>query len=69
MTDVLVISKDETTVLELVIPSPVPTSMADIAGLDISGASDGALLTYNQERAVFEAGTRQRNQLIDGGNF
>jgi len=48
-----------------------PVSLAELSDVDLSLASDGALLIYNGDRHKFVANTELKNSntKINGGNF
>jgi hypothetical protein len=48
-----------------------PISLSELADMDLSAASDGAVLVYNGTRHKFVATTELRNSNtnINGGNF
>lgn len=48
-----------------------PLSLAELSDMDLSQASDGALLVYNGTRHKFVASTELKNSntKINGGNF
>lgn len=41
----------------------------NLAGVDTSGATDGAVLVYNESTENFEATTTLNNQEVNGGQY